>query len=142
MTQCYHFYIICRLFFLVQALPWPVKDRAHFRQNYKRPVFQMRGRLYGYCNYSLLFYVIFCNLFSILIHLYCLHECLLKYKRSALRTFTNKSKGKCANFITMGKNSNTKRSKTVVHKCKTKSRHKRSEEGKILDQKRNLMYVL
>ena len=32
----------------------------------------------GYCNYSLVLYVIFCNIFSILINLYCLHGCLLK----------------------------------------------------------------
>ena len=57
----------------------------------------------------------------------------IKIQTFCIKDFTNKSKGKCANFITMGKNSNTKRSKTVVHKCKTKSRHKRNEEGKILD---------
>ena len=33
----------------------------------------------------------------------------------------------------MGKNSNTKRSKTVVYKCKTENRHERREEGKTLD---------
>ena len=33
----------------------------------------------------------------------------------------------------MGKKSNTKRSKTVVYKCKKKSRHERREKGKTLD---------
>ena len=35
----------------------------------------------------------------------------------------------------MGKNSNTKRSKTVVYKCKKKRRYERSEEGKTLAEK-------
>ena len=33
----------------------------------------------------------------------------------------------------MGKNTNTKRLKTVVDKCKKKGRHERREEGKTLD---------
>ena len=35
----------------------------------------------------------------------------------------------------MGKNTNTKRSKTVVYKCKKKRRYERSEEGKTLAEK-------
>ena len=35
----------------------------------------------------------------------------------------------------MGKNSNTKRSKTVVYKCKKKRRYERREEGKTLEEK-------
>ena len=34
----------------------------------------------GYCNYSLLFHVIFSNFFLIPIHLYCLHGMLVKMK--------------------------------------------------------------
>ena len=57
-----------------------------------------------------------------------------KKKNSVLRSFTNKSKEKCAHFITMGKNSNTKRSKTVVYKCKKKRRYER-RKGKTLEEK-------
>ena len=35
----------------------------------------------------------------------------------------------------MGKNTNTKRSKTVVYKCKKKRRYERSEKGKALAEK-------
>ena len=42
--------------------------------------------------------------------------------------FIKKSKEKCAHFITMGKNSNTKRSKTVIYKFIKK----RKEPGKAL----------
>ena len=41
----------------------------------------------GYCNYYLLFYVIFCNLFSILTHLYCLHGMFVKIKTFYIKVF-------------------------------------------------------
>ena len=41
----------------------------------------------------------------------------------------------------MGKNSNAKRSKTVVYKCKKKRRYERSEEGKTLVEK-SQVYIL
>ena len=41
----------------------------------------------GYCNYSLPSYVIFCNLFSISIHLYCLHGMFVKIKTFCIKVF-------------------------------------------------------
>ena len=40
----------------------------------------------------------------------------------------------------MGKNPNTKRSKTVVQKCKKKRRHERREEGKT-EEKSSVLYI-
>ena len=77
------------------------------------------------CNSSLLFYVIFFNLFWILTHLYCLHGMFVKIKTFCIKVFllTNQKK-------TMGKNFSTKRSKTVVYKYKKKRRDERIEAGK------------
>ena len=41
----------------------------------------------------------------------------------------------------MGKNLNTKRSKTVVFKCKKKRRHERREEGNTLEEK-SQVYII
>ena len=40
----------------------------------------------------------------------------------------------------MGKNSSTKRSKTVVYKCKKKRRHERREEGKT--EEKSQVYII
>ena len=64
----------------------------------------------------------------------------VKIKTFCIKVFYNKSKGKCAHFITMGKKSNTKRSKAVVYKCKTKSRHERRGEEKHIKREISGIY--
>ena len=44
-------------------------------------------------------------------------------------------------FHHYGKNSNTKRSKTVVYKCKKNRRYERSEEGKASEEK-SQVYII
>ena len=41
----------------------------------------------------------------------------------------------------MGKNSNTKRSKTVVYKCQKKRRYERREKGKTLEEKSEVYII-
>ena len=68
------------------TMPWPTKDTdgplCHIFAKILRGQFfkYETNDDFGYCNYSLLFYVIFCNLFSISIDLYCLHGMFVKTK--------------------------------------------------------------
>ena len=55
----------------------------------------------GYCNYSLLFHGIFCNLFSILIHLYRLHGIFVK--TFCIKVFYQQIKRKMCSFHHDGK---------------------------------------
>ena len=50
-------------------------------------------------------------------------------------------KRKMCSFHHNGKNSNTKRSKSVVYKCKKKRRYERREEGKALEDK-SQVYII